>query len=535
VFVQLANPPLAFHSSSTAIVGSHAHLIGSRQSHSMHLCFSEAGGWVTEADIPFKVKRGGAMSGGNEFWVLGGAMHTREAHLYDTLTKRWTASDLPVTLDIGRACYLSPTRVLVHSDEGVLLGKLPFTPTERRERERVAAEAARVERERAEAERQGRERLERERQRVRAAKVAEERRLLQSLLTTADIDPASIASSPLTEALIPHLVARIHSLEERERQRLASYQAFEDFTPDMRETVQTLIQRVKTVDMEALSAAIGHMSTYAPLAWKTGTQLSRLKGFLSQQPLKKIPSEDCAAMHRSLSSLCTPFCATLHALSACAFDPVKALHTIRETEGLVSGINAIRLIPLPHDTLSLSLEHQTKYFQVEEYNGDVRSLYRVAGPLIACADSIQLCLGRVGGTVDMNVCEVVQRESQALLKTLARLAPQQKQALELVREYEATPTVTPSDIECAEYDVSVAEVAARNPRLSEQQKRQSARQIKALQKKVVDMAYVSDLKRSQATRQRLADKMGQYLEAEVVDVNGTVGMMVKRCDTVQSH
>ncbi|GIQ91069.1 hypothetical protein KIPB_014143 [Kipferlia bialata] len=53
--------------------------------------------------------------------------------------------------------------------------------------------------------------------------------------------------------------------------------------------------------------------------------------------------------------------------------------------------------------------------------------------------------------------------------------------------------------------MSVAEVAARNPRLSEQQKTQSARQIKALQKKV------SVLKRCQATRQRLADKMGQYL------------------------
>ncbi|GIQ81010.1 hypothetical protein KIPB_001902 [Kipferlia bialata] len=213
-----------------------------------------------------------------------------------------------------------------------------------------------------------------------------------------------------------------------------------------------------------------------------------------------------------------------------------------EAEGLVSGINGVRLLPLPQDTLSLSLEHQAKYFQVEEYNGDVRSLYRLAGTVIACADSIQLSLRAVGDTVDMGVCEGVQRESQALLQTLARLAPQQREALELVREYEGTPTVTPSDIECAEYDVSVAEVAARNPRLSEQQKTQSARHVRALQKKV------SDLKRSQATRQRLADKMRQFLvfppvasalgvsptplEAEVVDVNGTVGMMVKRRDIV---
>eukprot|EP00704_Kipferlia_bialata_P014280 g14280.t1 len=205
------------------------------------------------------------------------------------------------------------------------------------------------------------------------------------------------------------------------------------------------------------------MTTYIPLAKKIGPRLAELQHFLSQHPLEKIPSEDCSSLHRSLSSLCTFFCSTVKAISACALDPVQALCTIRKADCLVSRLEHIGLIPLPPDHMCLSLPDKLKYVIVEEYNGDVRGLLRVASPLIGCADSIQLCLGGVGGTVDMGVCEGVQTESQALQQTLARLATQQKDALELVREYDATPPVSADDIVCAEYDVSFAQLAARKP------------------------------------------------------------------------
>eukprot|EP00704_Kipferlia_bialata_P014211 g14211.t1 len=205
------------------------------------------------------------------------------------------------------------------------------------------------------------------------------------------------------------------------------------------------------------------MTTYTPLDKNIRPQLAELQQFLSHHTLEKIPSEDCSSLLRSLSSLCTFFSATLNTLTACAYDPVKAVYTIREAGEVVSCLMGIGLIPLPPDHMGLSLPDKLKYVIVEEYNCDVRVLLRIASPLIACADSIQQCLGEVGGTVDMGVCEGVHREGQALLQTLGRLAPQQKKALELVREYDATPPVSADDIVCAEYDVSFAQLAARKP------------------------------------------------------------------------
>ncbi|GIQ88826.1 hypothetical protein KIPB_011166, partial [Kipferlia bialata] len=260
-FSQMSNAPLPFFESSSVVVGDRAHLIGSGTGkRCMHLSFSERGGWVTERDMPFEVFTSSyflplylgfvaplsasflcrhipptAVSIGTDIVVVGGNNHWRKVHIYDTLTKGWReGGDIPVAFDLGRACHLSPSRIVVHSEQGVLVGKLPLTAEEKRERERAAAEAARVERVRAEAEREERERLERERQRVRAAKVDGERRMLQSLLASASLDPGSVASSTPIGVLLPRIVAKIHSLEAelaaQKTQSLVSCQAFEHFT-----------------------------------------------------------------------------------------------------------------------------------------------------------------------------------------------------------------------------------------------------------------------------------------------------------------
>ncbi|GIQ88204.1 hypothetical protein KIPB_010402, partial [Kipferlia bialata] len=348
-FSQKPDAPLPFPVSSPVVVGDRAHLVGNwiirGASMSMHLSYSEIEGWVSETDMPFKVSPVATVSTGTDIVVVGGSYRSKVHLVYNTLTKGWReGGDIPVAFTVGRACLLSPTRIVVHCMQGVVLGTLAFAPAVRRERNRAADEAAMVEREKAEAEaeRQKSRRLERERRRVRierAAKVEAERCLLQSLLAGDNIDPTSVYHSFPSTALIALLVAKlretgrkmqsleerdsererklqsleerdserekklhsleerdserekklhfleerdsererkvlsleerhsererkvhcleerdrereivINSLEEREGQRLTPSQAYVDFSPDMRETVQALTQRVKALD-----------------------------------------------------------------------------------------------------------------------------------------------------------------------------------------------------------------------------------------------------------------------------------------------
>ncbi|GIQ80876.1 hypothetical protein KIPB_001748, partial [Kipferlia bialata] len=289
---------------------------------------------------------------------------------------------------------------------------------------------------------------------------------------------------------------------EGEEQTLMQH--FEGFNPEMSERLKALTERVKAMDVEALYSALDSLETSSHTALQE--KLAAVQAFMSEHTLEKVVSEDCGALVDSLYGLCTKFHASLQTFSS-QRDHSVALSSVVEAQELVSSFESIGLIPLPRDTMSLSLPDKVKYVVVEDYNNDVRGVLRLIGPLIACSHRIQHCIGVRGGVsgVDMAECERVQRQSDTLLKALAKLAPLQKEALQWLEEYKATPPVSDSDIEGAEYDVLVAEVAAKNPRLSEDLKTDAVTQVQRYQKKVLE------LKHSQATRQRLENEMRGFL------------------------
>ncbi|GIQ80026.1 hypothetical protein KIPB_001322 [Kipferlia bialata] len=299
--------------------------------------------------------------------------------------------------------------------------------------------------------------------------------------------------------------------EGAEAEEQTPMQHFAHFNPEMSERVKALTERVKAMDIEALSSALDSLEACSQTALQE--KLAALQTFMSEHTLEKVVSEDCGALVASLSGLCTEFHASLQAFIS-QRDHSEAPSSIVEAQGLVASLDSIGLIPLPRDTMSLSLPDKVKYVVVEDYNDDVRGVLRLATPLIACCDRIQHCIGVRGGTcnnhsqrgVNMTEWERVRDQSDSLLKTLAKLAPLQKQGLQRLEEYKATPTVSDSDIECAEYDVLVAEVAAKNPRMRrEDQKTEAVTQVERYQKKV------RELKHSQAKRERLQDEMGYFL------------------------
>ncbi|GCA65343.1 hypothetical protein KIPB_016902, partial [Kipferlia bialata] len=81
----------------------------------------------------------------------------------------------------------------------------------------------------------------------------------------------------------------------------------------------------------------------------------------------------------------------------------------------------------------------------------------------------------------------------------------QKAALELVRQYTEVPAVGTDDVAEAEYEVSVAELSLKRPKLTKAEKKQLSRQLATLQQKVCD------LKRHESVRHRLAIEMGGHL------------------------
>ncbi|GIQ80175.1 hypothetical protein KIPB_000932 [Kipferlia bialata] len=116
---QVPDAPLPFYFSTSVVIGDTAHLFGSVDNPSMHLSYSEDGGWVTEADLPFEVYSASTLSIGTDIVVLGGYHHETKVHVYNTLTKSWREqAELPVPIKWGRACHLTPHNIVVHSEQG---------------------------------------------------------------------------------------------------------------------------------------------------------------------------------------------------------------------------------------------------------------------------------------------------------------------------------------------------------------------------------------------------------------------------------
>ncbi|GIQ89190.1 hypothetical protein KIPB_011597, partial [Kipferlia bialata] len=164
VWTQQADAPMEFGGSATVVVGDVVHFIGSYRNRYMHLTFSLSRGWRRERDIPFECAVAGGVCVGRYIHILCGSHTKVEVHVYNTQTKQWRQgkdlpSDLPEYLSVGphevlaetcRACLIRPRTLLVCSGLGMMVGDVPLTHQERREKERLERE----ERERLETERQ---------------------------------------------------------------------------------------------------------------------------------------------------------------------------------------------------------------------------------------------------------------------------------------------------------------------------------------------------------------------------------------------
>ncbi|GCA65446.1 hypothetical protein KIPB_017142, partial [Kipferlia bialata] len=71
-----------------------------------------------------------------------------------------------------------------------------------------------------------------------------------------------------------------------------------------------------------------------------------------------------------------------------------------------------------------------------------------------------------------------------LLRVAETLAPRQTAALELVRQYTEVPAVGPDDVAEAEYEVSVAQLSLKRPKITDTEKKQLSRHLATLEKKV---------------------------------------------------
>ncbi|GIQ87200.1 hypothetical protein KIPB_009195 [Kipferlia bialata] len=558
-FTRMASPPVPVKHSTTAVVGARAHIIGGCPEATVHLSYSETEGWLLEEELPFKVIYAGAVSVDTDIVLVGGSLHNQAIHTYDTLTKGWRRSGrLPeelVIVSIGRACRLSPSTIVMHHRGDLLVGHLP--PSDQwEEARRVAAEAHALAKERAEADRLEREGC-----------------LFRSLLASADIDPSSISTSPISAALLPHLVAKIEALKqslaavEREREAEKTAQAkrveeekkrdtdrlkgFTRFSSHRNRTIDNLITRAKAFDLSVLLKDVRNHGMYAPVANRLSTQVVSVKAFLGDHPVDKIVSEDCTSLQETLAALYTPFHTDVEALAAFDFDHTQCAVSLQDGKTLLESLATIRVIALPQDTASLSVSDQRKYFLVEAYNSKVRILFEVAGPVIDNETRISECLAGIEKVEapDADECAEVDARALSLLERLRTLAPQQREARALIAEFKALPEVEEADVECAELDVSMHELKLKYPRLSVAQRESIEKELVPLRGKVCDLS------RTLAERVSLTERLSEYTQfPEVVAAlsgsdpgteeegereegeegeDSLVGMMVKRQDFVE--
>ncbi|GIQ86927.1 hypothetical protein KIPB_008869 [Kipferlia bialata] len=465
IWTQLPDAPLGVCRAAECVVGDTAHLVGDSHSHhhNMHLTLTLKGGWGRREALPFQVSAAACVCMGPDIYVMGGSYHTQQVHVYNALTQTWReTTPLPAPFKFCRACMLSSHTMLIHGDGGTLIGNTLSTE----ERERVEG--------------------------LRALRREDGRQALISILAPLQVPLESLSPSPLTEAVLPHLVSEILSLRQRvsgmERQSVRNRELFRSFTTGTCSTVETLIKRVSAIDVASLQTCIEGMSRYLPVAQRVSTMLPGVHQFLVDHPADELPSGDCPALLATLSALHRPFQTGTDALSALGTDTAESVACIREAADTLTAIDRVCPIPLPLDPFSLSLSDRCLYCRAEGYNAEVRELYRLAAPLIHYQASLTECMSGIhsmgGSMVDVKECRRVAVHSQSLLDTLSALATQQSEAYSLLREYQSMPCLMESDVQCAEYDVSLVQCQARNPRLSEGEREALNKDISTLQAKV---------------------------------------------------
>ncbi|GIQ83909.1 hypothetical protein KIPB_005314 [Kipferlia bialata] len=518
VWTRQADIPLKCGSSATTVVGDVVHMIGTawsdKQPHfRLHLTFTLSRGWHREADLPSEYHNTGCVSVGSDIYLLGGPSSPRGVRVYNTHTKQWRhGRDLPVPSKSGRACLISP-RVLLLCSEQMVVGEIPESHQERRERER------------------------------------RERESLVSALVSLGVPAEDLPHSPTPITLatcLPLLGGEITRLKETvseiQRQDTADTRTFSCFSPDSLPLVQALIEQARGIDMAVLRTHLSRLSTYLPLARSLSLLVSRVQQVITEHPMEELPTEDCSALLTTLTSEHTALHTAYQGVRALDFDPAESVAYLKGVADLLETIDKTPIIPLPSDYSSLPLNGKRQYFQAKQFNGAVESLCAAAGEIIECQATVDQHMSGLAEveTPDPDVCDRVMAEAKALLQILSYLAPRRTRALSLVAELEGVQKVNPGAIDVAQRDVADLEWHLTRPRLPEKERQTLTSDL------VEWREMLNTLQRAQSEREQLIEQLQGYvifpevaaalgverqpLEEAVSALdkcNGVVGVMVK--------
>ncbi|GIQ79521.1 hypothetical protein KIPB_000175, partial [Kipferlia bialata] len=377
-----------------------------------------------------------------------------------------------------------------------------------------------------------------EAEREKAEREERERRATVSLLHAIGVPEGDIPPGTLSlSTLLPQILAAMAASTTA-----TSGTAFDAYTPGDSTAIDSLMERVKGLDMSALHTHIKRVKQYLPVVKGHYEALFALEQFLTQYPTDKLVSEDCPSLLQSLKELHSAYTPFHSALSRLDFDTAESLAFLQSVSDLLDSINTTSLIPLPKDHASLSLGDKYKYFQVKSRNAAVEALYMAAGPVITCQPDIEACMAGLKG-IDIaipDVCAMIDTKAKGVLQMLEYLAPRQTESRALLSALKSVPPVTPQDIECAEYSAFMCECKGKNPRLGEGERGALESEL------IVERQKVHVLKQTQVEHKRLREQLHPYLcfpevasalgvssvPVSVPDVsgsqcNGVVGMMVK--------
>ncbi|GCA65518.1 hypothetical protein KIPB_017294, partial [Kipferlia bialata] len=84
-----------------------------------------------------------------------------------------------------------------------------------------------------------------------------------------------------------------------------------------------------------------------------------------------------------------------------------------------------------------------KYFDADAFNWSLRNTLIFAKPLFEHEAAVNECMASIKsvGVIDTGVCDKACEAGARLLRVAETLAPRQKAALELVRQYTEVPAV----------------------------------------------------------------------------------------------
>ncbi|GIQ79904.1 hypothetical protein KIPB_000611 [Kipferlia bialata] len=218
---------------------------------------------------------------------------------------------------------------------------------------------------------------------------------------------------------------------------------FDAFSANQLSALATLKSNITAFDPSQVGPTVNYLFAFTPHALRMCAALGELKEFLARPPFPTLKESNCAALHTSLLAIVEEFTTALLYYKGRILDPERSMKLVRTAGALIAGLKEIRLVPLPMDPSHLSLTDMAKFFQAQEYNTEVASVFKAATILISLAAKVDACVNAIKDLTppDVSDCEKLEREAQRTLLNLSLLAKDQKDIHDLVSWLENHPPV----------------------------------------------------------------------------------------------